>query len=60
MFFGTLFIVAGFIEGYVTRLTEMPYIFNLLIIGLSLAFIIFYFIIYPYQLTQRLNSVNAT
>lgn len=42
-----IFIVAALIESYLTRLTWMPAIFNLLVIGLSLAFIIYYYIIYP-------------
>ena len=54
-----LFVVAGFIEGYITRLTEMPVVLNFLIIGISLAFIIFYFIVYPYLLTERLKAANA-
>ncbi|MDH5398203.1 MAG: stage II sporulation protein M [Cyclobacteriaceae bacterium] len=42
-----LFILAGFIESFVTRLFEMPLILKVLIILGSLAFVVFYFIIYP-------------
>ena len=42
-----LFIVAGFIESFVTRYATLPLAAKLLIIGLSLLFIIFYFFIYP-------------
>jgi len=42
-----IFIVAGFIESFVTRYSNMPLIVKLLIIGLSLLFIVYYFIIYP-------------
>jgi uncharacterized membrane protein len=42
-----LFIVAGFIESFVTRYSTMPLAVKFLIIGLSLLFIIFYFFIYP-------------
>ena len=42
-----VFITAGFLEGFVTRLTEMPDFAKWLIIGSSLAFIVYYIIIYP-------------
>ncbi len=48
-----LFITAGFLESFITRLTEMPVIINLLIIGGSLTFIIWYVIIYPNKIKQR-------
>ena len=41
------FIVAGFLESFVTRYTNMPLVVNLGIIGLSLALIIGYFLIWP-------------
>lgn len=48
-----VFIVAGFIESYLTRLTDMHIIFNLIIIGLSAFFIIYYFAYYPYKLKKK-------
>jgi len=42
-----IFITAGFLEGFVTRHTEMPVYLSLFIIFGSLSFIIWYFIIYP-------------
>ncbi|MDR3058451.1 MAG: stage II sporulation protein M [Prevotella sp.] len=51
-----VFLVAAFIESYLTRLTEMPVYFNLTIIGLSALFIIWYFIYYPYSLNKKLNG----
>ena len=45
-----IFITAGFLEGYVTRLTDMHAVFKIVIIGGSAAFIIWYFIIYPMRL----------
>jgi uncharacterized membrane protein SpoIIM required for sporulation len=48
-----IFITAGFLEGFVTRHTNMPIGINLIIIGGSLTFIIWYFIIYPYHLHKR-------
>ena len=48
-----LFIVAGFLESFVTRFTQMPIFINLTIIISSLSFIIWYFIIYPLKLSRR-------
>ncbi len=47
------FIIAGFLEGFVTRHTEMPDWLAILIIIGSLALIVFYYIIYPYQLNKK-------
>lgn len=47
------FILAGFLEGFVTRHTEMPDWLAILIITGSLALIVFYYIIYPYQLNKN-------
>jgi len=49
------FIVAGFLEGFVTRHTEMPDWLAIFIILISLAMIIFYYVIYPIQLTKKLQ-----
>ncbi len=48
-------IMAGFFESYITRHTEMPVVLNLIILAASLAFIIFYFILYPMKVARRLN-----
>lgn len=48
-----VFIAAGFLEGYVTRLTNLPDIFNLFIIILSLIFVVWYFVIYPVKIYKR-------
>lgn len=48
-----LFIIAGFLESFVTRLTEMPMIVKILIIGSSLFFIILVFAIYPFICARR-------
>jgi len=42
-----IFIVAGFIESFVTRYSAMPVLLKGTIIGTSLIFIIFYFFVYP-------------
>jgi uncharacterized membrane protein SpoIIM required for sporulation len=47
------FIIAGFLEGFVTRHTEMPDWLAIFIILGSLALIVFYYIIYPYQLNTK-------
>ena len=44
-----VFLMAGFIEGFLTRHTEWPDLARLAIIIFSAAFIIFYFIYLPYQ-----------
>ncbi|TGE22353.1 stage II sporulation protein M [Hymenobacter aquaticus] len=48
-----IFITAGFLEGFVTRHTDMPLLLSLLIIGSSAGFIGWYFILYPFQLYRR-------
>lgn len=53
-----VFLVAAFIESFLTRLTEMPVYFNLSIILLSAAFIIWYFIIYPYIIHVKRSKNN--
>ena len=49
------FIVAGFLEGFVTRHTEMPDWFAVFIIGSSLALILFYYVFYPLKLKRKLR-----
>ena len=48
-----VFIVAGFLEGFVTRHTDMPAILSILIIASSMAFIVYYFVIYPLAVQNR-------
>lgn len=48
-----VFLLAAFLESYITRLTEMPLAIKLLIIILSLAFVIWYYIIYPIIITRE-------
>jgi len=52
-----VFITAGFLEGYVTRHTEMPLYASLFIILGSLAYIIWYFIIYPRKIYKQYNQI---
>jgi intracellular septation protein A len=41
------FILAGFIEGFITRYSEMPVWLSFTIIGVSLLLILSYYIAYP-------------
>ncbi|MBT9189654.1 stage II sporulation protein M [Zobellia russellii] len=50
------FIIAGFLEGFVTRHTEMPDALAIFIILSSLALILFYYVIYPKQLHKKPTS----
>jgi len=42
-----VFVMAGFIESFITRYGGMPVVLKVFIIGTSLFFIIFYFFVYP-------------
>ncbi len=50
-----IFITAGFLESYVTRLTEMPVALKLTIILGSLSFIIYYYILLPILLNGKMK-----
>lgn len=58
IFTGTipLFVIAGFLESYITRLTDSPLAFKLFIILGSLALIVGYFVVLPLKLLK--NSTN--
>ncbi len=51
-----IFIMAGFLESFVTRLTDMYWVFRLGIILTSFGFIIYYFVIYPIIIHRRKNG----
>ena len=53
-----LFIIAGFIESYVTRLFDMPVGLKASIIFASLVFMVWYVIIYPRKLYR--NGISTT
>jgi uncharacterized membrane protein SpoIIM required for sporulation len=44
-----LFIIAGFVEGFITRLTDLPSFVKILIIGLSAGLILLLYVIMPYR-----------
>lgn len=52
------FIVAGFLEGFVTRHTEMPDFLAILIIGGSLSLILWYYVLYPIKLKKQFTQIN--
>jgi uncharacterized membrane protein SpoIIM required for sporulation len=54
-----VFILAGFLEGFVTRHTEMPAFVSLCIIISSLIFVIWYFIIYPLNVKKEAAHANS-
>ncbi len=50
------FIIAGFIEGFITRYSDMPVWLAMTIIFSSLALIVYYYIWYPIYLNKKINS----
>lgn len=54
-----IFIVAGFLEGFVTRYTEMPALLSWAIIGSEAAFIVWYFFLYPRRVQSRAALSSA-
>jgi uncharacterized membrane protein SpoIIM required for sporulation len=55
-----VFILAGFLESFVTRHTEMPIPLSLTIILGSLAFVLWYFVFYPRHLYYKtLNGIGS-
>jgi len=53
-----IFLTAAFFESFVTRHTEMPVWLSLTILVASLSFIIWYVILYPATLNQKINHNN--
>jgi len=60
-----VFIVAAFLEGYITRYSTMPKAISISILAVSFTFIIWYFVVYPVQLykqkqylKQKMNGGN--
>ena len=54
-----VFIIAGFLEGFITRYTHSPYAIRFAIILASLTTIIYYFYFYPNQLTKNQNNEKS-
>jgi len=55
-----VFIMAGFLESFVTRYTEMPIVLSVGIILTSLCFILGYFVYYPIYLERKNHGNIAT
>lgn len=51
-----IFLAAAFLEGFITRHTEMPTWLSLTILLGSLFFILYYFVIYPQRLQARITG----
>jgi uncharacterized membrane protein SpoIIM required for sporulation len=51
-----IFIVAGFLESFITRYTHMPLWLSLFIILGSLFFVIWYFVLYPLMLSKKTTN----
>jgi len=52
-----VFIVAAFLEGFVTRYSKMPLVLSISILAVSLFFVIWYFVVYPIQLEKKSRPV---
>jgi uncharacterized membrane protein SpoIIM required for sporulation len=55
-----VFMVAGFLEGFVTRYTQAPYVVRFAIILFSLFSLVYYFYLYPLQLIKNQNHDKKT
>lgn len=53
-----IFIIAGFIEGFITRHTGLPTIIRLGVILLSLAFVVYYYIYLPKKIRHGVPGTN--
>lgn len=51
-----VFVVAAFFEGFITRHTEMPVWLSSFILLSSLTFVIFYFVLYPRWLVEKIAA----
>jgi uncharacterized membrane protein SpoIIM required for sporulation len=54
-----VFAIAAFFEGFVTRHYKMHIVFNIILLLFSAAFIIWYFIIYPLQLSRKQKQMEV-
>lgn len=51
-----LFVLAGFIEGFLTRYTELPTWVRVLSILVSLSLMVFYFVVYPKMVANNVEN----
>lgn len=52
-------VLAAFFEGFVTRYYKMPVVLNVLLLLCSALFVIYYFFIYPIQLTRKGKTLHV-
>ena len=55
-----VFIAAGFLESFITRYTAMPVALSLTIIGLSILFVTWYYILYPAKKLKKTTSTKRS
>lgn len=55
-----IFIMAAFVEGFITRYYKMPLALSLSILTIFGSFVVWYFVIYPIQLRRKLKLSNET
>jgi uncharacterized membrane protein SpoIIM required for sporulation len=53
-----VFVMAAFLEGFITRYSQMPVWLSLFILILSAGFIIWYFVIYPIRLRNKAKTLQ--
>jgi len=53
-----IFIMAAFLEGFITRYSRMPVWLSVSILAASLFFVIWYFVVYPIQLEKKRRTVS--
>jgi uncharacterized membrane protein SpoIIM required for sporulation len=53
-----VFIMAAFLEGFITRYSTMPRLISASILVASMAFIIWYFVIYPIKVSKKLAATS--
>lgn len=54
-----VFIVAAFLEGYVTRYSAMPQWLSITILAVSFNFILWYFVLYPIRLEKKNSQIKS-
>ena len=54
-----MFIIAGFIESFLTRHTELPDMLRAAFILLSFVFVIVYFVIYPRMVWKNKHHTSS-
>jgi len=53
------FIIAGFLEGFVTRHTQMSDWLAIVIISGSFSLILFYYVLYPIKIKKKYETIDS-